>query len=39
MSLCLTKYHAMKIYPLLNSALHHEHILGGGGISSHTGLR
>jgi hypothetical protein len=27
LSLCLTKYHAMKTYPVLNQAPHHEHLL------------
>jgi hypothetical protein len=36
LSLCLKKYHATEIYPLLNSARHHEDVLGCEGIAPHT---
>jgi hypothetical protein len=33
LSLCLTKYHAMRMYPMLNQALRHEDVLVSGGIA------
>jgi len=32
-SLCLTKYHATKIYPLLNTELRHEDVWGSEDIA------
>jgi hypothetical protein len=34
LSLCLTKYHAMRMYLMLNEAPHCEDILGIGSIAS-----
>jgi len=34
LSLLLTKYYAMKLYPVLNQAPHYEDVLGSGGIFS-----
>jgi hypothetical protein len=34
-SLCLTKHHAIKPYPLIAWAPHHEDVLGIGGIAPH----
>jgi hypothetical protein len=33
LSLCLTKYHTIKTYPLLNYASHHKDVLGSGGMA------
>jgi hypothetical protein len=33
--LCLTKYHAMKLYPVLNQAARHRDIWRNGGITPH----
>jgi hypothetical protein len=34
-SVCLIKYHAMKMYPVLNYALFHEDIRESGGTAPH----
>jgi len=31
--MCLTKYHAMTMYPVLNQALCHEDLRGNGGTA------
>jgi hypothetical protein len=35
LSLCLTKYHAITTYPVLNQAPRHEDVWGSAGIAAH----